>query len=350
MTKIVWTVLALILAFNPAAAPQADASGPKRVFILHSYEFGHVCGQPQHDGVIKALKDAGYIPGRNLKLGVYAMDTKRKNNTPALIAEQARIALEKIKEFNPDVLVTLDDNAFRSVALKLVDSGVPIVFSGMNGQPEDYNAAARWLESRTRPGHNITGVYEKLHFVNAVKVHKQIIPSLTGIRMFTDTSPTGRALVKQVQLELAETPLPCRFDMVVAKSWEEYKRAIKKTNDDPDVQAIYPVALLLKDRSGKTYTAPEIFRWTVTHSRKPALAVNFAFTRLGLFGGAGVDFKAMGRQAGRMVVEILQGRNPGSIAIEDARRYALVFNLKRAEELGVVIPQDILLAADEVYE
>ena len=34
---------------------------------------------------------------------------------------------------------------------------------------------------------------------------------------------------------------------------------------------------------------------------------------------------------------------------EDAERYALVFHLKRANSLGIEIPDDILLAADEVY-
>ena len=29
-------------------------------------------------------------------------------------------------------------------------------------------------------------------------------------------------------------------------------------------------------------------------------------------------------------------------------RYALVFNIKRAEQLGIKIPSDILMAADEV--
>jgi ABC-type uncharacterized transport system substrate-binding protein len=49
-----------------------------------------------------------------------------------------------------------------------------------------------------------------------------------------------------------------------------------------------------------------------------------------------------------MAVRILQGEKPGDIPIEDARRYALVFNLDRARELGIQIPPDVLLAADEV--
>ena len=72
------------------------------------------------------------------------------------------------------------------------------------------------------------------------------------------------------------------------------------------------------------------------------------FTRMGLFGGAAVDFFAMGKQAGAMVIRILQGEEPSGIAIEDAGRYALVFNLSRAAVLGIDIPRDVLLSADEI--
>ncbi|MBW1721874.1 MAG: hypothetical protein JRJ78_07400 [Deltaproteobacteria bacterium] len=323
---------------------------PRSLFILHSYEKGHVCGQPQHDGVIAALKEAGFEEGKNLVLRTYYMDTKRKNNTPELIEWQARIALDMIRDFDPDLLVTLDDNAFRTVALKLVDSPIAVIFSGMNGQPEDYNAITPFMKDRSRPGHNITGVYEKLHFVDAVKVHARLFPGLRKVRVLVDPSPTGKAIMNQVRKEISREPLPCAWDMKLVKSWEAYRNTILSTNEDPEIGAIYPAALLLKDARGKTYTAPEIFAWTARHSRRPEIAVNYDFTRMGLFGGAAVDFFYMGKQAGRMAVRCLRGEDPGTIPIEDAERYALVFNLDRARQLGIHIPPDVLMAADEVVQ
>ena len=340
-------VMFLLFSSNVFAV-KASPESPHRIFILHSYEDRHVCGQPQHDGVMAALKEAGLTKEKNLEIQVYFMDTKRKNNTPELIGEQARIALKKIRAFRPHVLVTIDDNAFRTVALNLVDSPMSIVFSGMNGQPENYNQTVLWMDSRSHPGHNITGVYEKLHIVDAVKVHSKLFPGLKKVRMFVDSSPTGRAISEQIKLEMKTESIPCAWDMKVVKSWEEYQEEIPLANIDPEVGAIYPAVLLLKDREGKTYTAPEIFAWTTQNSKKPEIALNYAFTRIGLFGGAAVDFHAMGLQAGQMVDRILRGEDPGSIPIEDAERYALVFNLKRAKQLGITIPPDILMAADDI--
>ncbi len=338
------------ISFSVGALFANDNAGMYRIFILHSYEKGHVCGQPQHDGVVAGLKEQGFIEGKNFVLKTCYMDTKRKNNTAELISRQARIALSLIKEFQPHLLVTIDDNAFRTVALELVDTPIDIIFSGMNGQPEDYNLQTRFMESRKHPGHNITGVYEKLHFVEAIRVQHKILPDLQKVRMLVDQSPTGRAIDRQVKLELSKGKIPVMFDKRIVRSWEEYKREIESVNSDAEIGTIYAVALLLKDTQGEIFTAPEILRWTVQNCKKPAIALNYSFVDMGLFGGAAIDFNAMGMQAGDMGAEILHGSKAGAIGVENAERYALVFNVARARQLGITIPDDILLAADEVIK
>ncbi len=326
---------------------QSSEASPQ-IFILHSYEADHVCGQPQHKGVVSALREAGFREGENLAIEVYHMDTKRKNNTEALIRQQAETATEAIAGYDPDLLITIDDNAFRTVALPLAGTDLPIVFSGLNGQPEDYNRRRRFMTSREKPGGNITGVYEKLHLADAIRVHSKLFPGASTLRIYTDPSPTGRAIASQVRIELENAPLPWRWELKMVESYEAYKEEIRDANQADDVGGIYPAALLLKDGNGVAHTAPEIFAWTVKHSEKPEIAINYAFTRMGLFGGAAVDFFAMGRQAGQMAARILKGEAPGDLPILEAERYALVFNLKRAETLGIDIPPDVLMAADEV--
>jgi len=319
----------------------------KKVFIVHSYEIDHVCGRPQHDGVVQALDEAGFGEER-VDVGVYAMDTKRRYNTPEQIEAQAVIALERIEAFDPDVVVTLDDNAFRTVALAVAEKDIPVVFSGLNRRPESYVTTPPWIQSRQRPGGNITGVIEKIHFVTAVKVQKNIMPKLRRVLVLSDNSPTGKALTAQIREEMAAQELPVEVDFFITDSWEEYQQVVL---DAPkgESDTLYPVALRLKDQAGTTYTAKEILSWTGEHSELPSIPLNFAFVKLGLFGGAGVDFHGMGLQAGEMTARILSGQQAGTVPIEDAERYALVFHLKRADTLGIDIPDDILLAADEVY-
>lgn len=328
------------------------AEPAKRLFIVHSYEQNHICGQPQHDGAIKALEDAGWTVGKNLELSVYYMDTKRKNNTKALIAQQAGLALKEIKRFKPDVILTLDDNAFKTVCLPLSEKPVKIIFSGMNGQPEAYNKSRRFMHSRAMPGGNITGVYEKLHIREAIQVLASM-HNIEKILILDDLSPTGKAIAKQVELELKpdqnKDPLPCTVEHQTLHSWEAFQQTIAAVNSSAEIGAFYLGTLLLKDASGNTYTAKEIIDYTIKNARKPAIGLNYAFIKLGLYGGASVDFFAMGKQAGEKVAKVLSGVAPGTLPIEDAQRVALVFNLTRAEKLGLKIPTDILMAADEVF-
>ena len=295
----------------------------------------------------------GWKAGKNLKIAVYYMNTKQKNNTPELIQKQAGKVIKKIRVFKPDVILSLDDNAFRTVALPLTGTWISIVFSGMNVQPEDYNRIRHFMKNREHPGGNITGVYEKLHIREAIKVFSKLL-DFKKILLLDDLSPTGKAIAEQVKRELYSNhdrgSLPCKIQRKTVRSWEEYKKIIHTINTDPDISAFYPGALLLKDKSGKAHTARDIIAYTVKHAKKPAIAINYTFAKMGLIGGVSVDFFAMGYQAGQKVAAILNGAYPGDLPIDDARKVALVFNLSRAKALGIKIPDDILLAADEVFK
>jgi hypothetical protein len=167
--------------------------------------------------------------------------------------------------------------------------------------------------------------------------------------MITDFSPTGNGLTRQFEIELKDVT-DVRWEVRRVHDWSEYTALIQALNDDDDVKAIYPVALTLPAGDSGRYAASKIYDWTLAHSRKPDMAINYFFARMGLFGGAVVNFGAMGRLAGQQGAKILGGAKPGDIAIEDAPDYAIVFNLKRARDLGIEIPTRILAAANAVYK
>jgi ABC-type uncharacterized transport system substrate-binding protein len=342
-----WALVALVWA-SPAPA---QSKPPKRIYIVQSQEIGHPCGQPQADGVLESLASAGWVEGRNLTVRGWAMDMYRTNVTRASLERVAADILRDIEAFKPDLVFALDDAAIRFVMMPLVGrNDLPIVFSGMNAQPELYNGMRHFINTRARPGGNVTGVYEKLYLAQSVKVMQHAVPELRGnkVVMITDATLTGDALTRQFEIELADTR-DVRWEVRRVRTFNEYTALIRSLNDDPDVKAIYPIAMSV-DGGGRPLTFAELYDWTLAHSRKPEMAPHYFFTRMGLFGGAVVNFGAMGRLAGQKGAMVLGGTKAGDIPIDDAREYAIVFNVKRARDLGIEIPAHVLTAADYIYK
>src|SRR5437763_6105532 len=149
------------------------------------------------------------------------MDTYRTNATPEAMQREGQKALDEIADFKPEIVFVLDDAAARQVMMPLVGrSDVSIVFSGMNGQPEMYNGLKKFMDSRSHPGSNVTGVYEKLYAAQSLRVMAQAVPQLRGAKavMITDFSPTGNGLTKQFEIELKDVS-DVKWEVRRVKDW-----------------------------------------------------------------------------------------------------------------------------------
>ena len=56
------------------------------------------------------------------------------------------------------------------------------------------------------------------------------------------------------------------------------------------------------------------------------------------------------RRAASYVDRILKGAKPGELAVEQPTRFELVFNLRTAKPLGLIIPPSRLARADHMVE
>ena len=87
-----------------------------------------------------------------------------------------------------------------------------------------------------------------------------------------------------------------------------------------------------------------------TRQRIPTMFIFKDYAQAGGLMSYGADPLAMYRQGGTFVGKILNGAKPNDLPVEQPTRYEMVVNLRTAKALGIELPTDILLRADQVIE
>jgi len=82
----------------------------------------------------------------------------------------------------------------------------------------------------------------------------------------------------------------------------------------------------------------------------PAVYPYRSYAEAGGLVSYGVDALELARRGASHVDQILRGAKPSDIPVEGPTRFELVLNLKAAKQLGLALPQTLLVAADEVIE
>jgi putative ABC transport system substrate-binding protein len=89
---------------------------------------------------------------------------------------------------------------------------------------------------------------------------------------------------------------------------------------------------------------------TARAKRLPTIFATPGLVTQGALASYGVSFRDIGRLSAKYVQRILTGTNPQSLPVESVSRVVLAANLKTAREIGVTIPQELRLRADEVIQ
>lgn len=84
--------------------------------------------------------------------------------------------------------------------------------------------------------------------------------------------------------------------------------------------------------------------------RIPVVAGWATFAQRGNLLVYGPEFEDKHRRLASYVDRIRKGARPGDLPIEQPTKFELVINMQSAKALGIVVPQSLLLRADEVIQ
>lgn len=327
------------------------------VVIVYSYHHDFWVVQEEEAGLVKGLAAAGFSEGVNIRAARFYLDTKRANKTPQSMEQAAKDLVRIIQELAPDIVFIFDDDALRHVGGKLFDNGPPIVFGGVNMlvTRDDY----AWLDETRRsaladsidhPGHNVTGVEEKLPFAAGFELLHQLLPEAKTAIFISDDSPISRALLGAAGGENAlENPHIQVVSTQYTNKFQELQRIVMEHQDKVDSVVLF-LPWSLEDEDGDYVPYKKVVRWMLQNNSRPGVAYLDTLARAGYLCGMVVDMQQQGFHAGLIGGRILHGESPGDIPIMDPVANRLLINLARAQQLGVDVSFDVLKDADMVYK
>ena len=277
---------------------------------------------------VKGMRELGYIEGKNLIIEWRYADAKQER-LPALAAELVLL--------KPAVIVT---HATPAKAVKAATSAIPVVVTSFISDP----VRDGFAKSLSRPGGNFTGmslVSEDVSEKN-VELLRIMLPQVTRYAVLVDPElPYHAEMLKKTQagaqvLGIQILPVPARDLQEIERGFETMVR-----------EHVKAVIVLASSLSALYLT--QISELGLRHR----VAVMGAARPQAVAGSLivyGTDIGDTYRRAAGHVDKILKGARPGDLPIEQPRKFELIINRKTAAALGVTIPRELLLRADEVIE
>jgi putative ABC transport system substrate-binding protein len=314
-----------VIAGSAAAWPMAARGQQSKIARIGLLYIGIADAESFKTNLRDGLRELGYIEGKNIAFEFRSAEGKL-DRLPQLAAELVRL--------NVDVIVTLYTPP--ALAAKQATQDIPIVM--IAGDPVETGI----VPSLAQPGGNITGVSLMASplTAKAVDLFRDMLPSVrrVGVLGHAANPVWAKAMLDQVLLAGAPTGTEIQ-PVVMVHGPDELDSAF---------------ATMVRERADAVIVQGSLVIRPVTDTaikyRLPTASGARAFVDIGGLLSYGADGPAAFRHSAKFVRDILQGRPPKDLPIEQPTKFELAINLKTARAIGVTIPEMFLQRADVVIE
>jgi putative ABC transport system substrate-binding protein len=323
-TKILFYALpALILAVIHIA----EAQQPSRM-----YRIGVLAAENPPPGLVEnfreGLQDLGYIEGRNI-----AIESRNAQGR----SEQLAALADELVRLKVDVILTVNTPA--AVAAKNATTTIPIVITRV-ADPVKSGLVA----SLSHPGGNLTGLSFMPDDIGTKQLEllKEIRPSISRVAVLWHADNPGASIVVK-QMEHASSQLGLRFLRLPVRHAQDFLEALgAATRGRAEALFVVDDAMVTKHR----------FQILDLAARRSLPVVSFykEFVEAGGLFAYGASPPAIYRRAAALVDKILKGAKPADLPVEQPMKFEFIINLKAAKQIGLTIPQSVLVRADKVLK
>ena len=334
MKHVFFVLFFIMISLNTFAIP-VGIKTPFRVYTIHSYLPG-LWSIGATKGTTQALL---YHKIVNHELKSYDYDYVRKRNN--LNFELKKI-LKEIDEFKPNLILVFDDEAADDLIPSLNNLKIPIVATGINKEISDL----KWFLPDGDKKRNFTAILERYPFEEPLKLLKKLNNKINKISFLTTENVSSEIILNQLKNkfknysnEYAGIEL---VDSLASRDWDSWKKFIKSKRSMNEALWIL-VPWDVYDKSGKEISINEIGAFYQKEAKIPELGIVNASNMLGMLACFSVNSEDLAFEAVSMGLESFsKKRNLSDIPFEKVKSVRVVINKKRADQLGVIIPNSFL--------
>jgi putative tryptophan/tyrosine transport system substrate-binding protein len=328
--KILVSIVAtfILSSFHVAGAQQQAAKTLPRIGFISATGAPGI-PSPLFDAFLTGLRDLGYVEGKNILIErPYAEG--RLDRMPALVNDAVQ---QKV-----DIIVAVNNVAIRSA--KEATKNIPIVMVS-SVDPVD----AGYVDTFARPGGNITGVTNIGRDLSAKRVEllKEVLPKMSRVGVLWDANGPGPAVAFK-EYEAA------------ARAFKLELKSLEVRGPKPDFAAAFQAAktarveaLVVVGNPLMALHAAQVLE-PARKNRLPSMTEEGRYVDAGGLISYGASLADLYRRAAEYVVDIVKGAKPGDLQVKLPAKFEIFVNLKTAQQLGVVIPQHVLVQADKVIQ
>jgi putative ABC transport system substrate-binding protein len=274
------------------------------------------------------LRQLGWVEGENLTIE-YRYGEGRDDRYPEFAAELVSMPVDAIVVWgNPAAFAA--KRATRTIPI-LIGAAGDVVNTGL-------------VSNLARPEGNLTGFVALNADLEGKRLEllKEAIPRLSRVVVLANlTNPLGR-LNLDIARQAADK-LAVKIEVAEARSAEDVGGALARIKEShPDAALIASDTQLLSKRR-------EIADF-MAEQHLPAIYPFREYVNVGGLFIYGANLSALFEQAAGYLDKLLKGEKVDNLPVQQATAFELVVNLKTASALGLTVPPDILLRADEVIE
>jgi putative tryptophan/tyrosine transport system substrate-binding protein len=311
-------------AWPLAARAQGSADRPL-IACLSAGSYGKV---PLIAGFQEEMRDLGYYGGRNIDI-VYRFAENRRERLDALAEELVRL--------KPAVIMA--PAMVDAVAARKATVTIPIVSAAL-ADPVNSGLVA----SVTRPGGNVTGIMPGVDGLprKQIELAREIVPGASSVGILGNMSDP-KAPAQRRELEEAAGALGVKMIAPEVVTPADLEGAIATlANERVQLVIALQTAMLLNERRQVATL--------LAAKRLPTVYGDREHVEAGGLISYDIDLGWCGRRAAIYVQKILTGAAPGDLPVEISTRFEMVINLTTAKALGIMIPETLLVRADDVIE